>query len=119
MLYSIKEYSFDVGIRTNFAPDHLNRHPSMQEYFNAKQQLFAHSTINYTTTDIYEKLTEQAIKDKTHIYNQEYDLTTTHIFVIRYHHCEWNEIILVIILSKAKNLMSESWMTILKKLYLP
>ncbi len=77
MLYPIKKYHFDIGIWTNFAPDHLNRHPSMQEYFNAKQQLFVHSDINYTTQEVYEKLTE-AVKEKTHIYNQQYDLTTTH-----------------------------------------
>lgn len=77
MLYPIKQYHFDIWIWTNFAPDHLNWHPSMDEYFNAKQQLFVHSDINYTTQEVFEKLT-QAIKEKTYIYNQQYDLTTTH-----------------------------------------
>lgn len=77
MLYPIKRYHFDIGVRTNFAPDHLNWHPNMQEYFNAKQQLFVNSDINYTTSEVFEQLT-QSVKDKTHIYNQQYDLSTTH-----------------------------------------
>ena len=76
MLYPIKRYHFDIGIRTNFAPDHLNWHPNMPEYFNAKQQLFVHSDICYTTSEVFEQLTP-TVKEKTHIYTQTYDLSAT------------------------------------------
>lgn len=76
MLYATKKYHFDIWIRTNFAPDHLNWHPTLQEYFAAKQQLFVNSDICYTTQEIYEQL-DKAVQAKTKIYNMSYDLNST------------------------------------------
>ena len=77
MLYPIKQYHFDIGIWTNFATDHLNWHPNMQEYFNAKQQMFVHADVCYTSQEVYNQLSTE-IQPKTHIYPTMYDLSTTH-----------------------------------------
>lgn len=77
MLYPTKKYNFTVGVRTNFAPDHLNWHPNMDEYFAAKQRLIEGSHIAFTTQEIFDRLTP-ALHAKTHIYNQTYDLSQTH-----------------------------------------
>lgn len=77
MLYPIKQYHFDIGIWTNFATDHLNWHPTMTEYFNAKQQMFVHADVCYTSQEVYSQLSP-AIQPKTHIYPISYDLSTTH-----------------------------------------
>ncbi len=77
MLYPVKEYSFTIWIRTNFATDHLNWHPNMQAYFNAKQNLFRHSKKGYTNQAVYENLDENN-KVKSQIYSTNYDLSQTH-----------------------------------------
>lgn len=77
MLYPTKKYHFDIGVRTNFAPDHLNRHPSLDEYFRAKQQLIALSDRAFVDSNVYSKLDSTSVP-KSQIYPTEYDLTTTH-----------------------------------------
>jgi UDP-N-acetylmuramoylalanine--D-glutamate ligase len=77
MLYPTKMYLFDCAVWTNFAPDHLNRHPSMDEYFAAKQRLFIGSKANFTSQDIFDKLLP-ALQSKTHMYGEDYDLSKTH-----------------------------------------
>lgn len=49
----------------------------MQEYFNAKQQLFVNSDSCFTSQEVYNQL-DQSVKVKTKIYPTSYDLTTTH-----------------------------------------
>jgi len=77
MLYPTKKYHFDIGVRTNFAPDHLNRHPSLDEYFRAKEQLIALSNRSFVDSNVYSKL-DSTSTPKSQIYPTEYDLTTTH-----------------------------------------
>jgi hypothetical protein len=48
----------------------------MQEYFNAKQQLFIHSNVCYTTSEVYNQLA-QIVTGKTKIYETIYDLSIT------------------------------------------
>lgn len=77
MLYPTKSYHFNIWIWTNFATDHLNWHPTMSEYFDAKKHLFKFADICYTCTDVYNQL-EPVIQKKTHIYDATYDLSSTH-----------------------------------------
>jgi UDP-N-acetylmuramoylalanine--D-glutamate ligase len=76
MLYPTKEYNFAIGLWTNFAPDHLNRHPSMDEYFAAKQQLVARSTQAFVNKVIMEKLSSP-LREKSNVYPTTYDLSGT------------------------------------------
>lgn len=77
MLYPTKKYHFNVGIWTNFAPDHLNWHPNMSEYFAAKQRLLVCSDMCFTTQEIFDHLSP-TVKEKTSIYYTTYNLDTTH-----------------------------------------
>lgn len=77
MLYPTKQFHFNCGIRTNFATDHLNWHPNMDEYFTAKQRMINLSNHAYTSQDIFEKLTHD-LQEKTEIYPTTYDLHKTH-----------------------------------------
>ncbi len=77
MLYPTKKYHFNIGIRTNFAPDHLNWHPTMEEYFAAKQRLFENSDIAFTNHEVFDRLSP-LVQQKTQIYPNHYDLSTTH-----------------------------------------
>lgn len=76
MLYALKEYAFDVWIWTNFAPDHLNRHPTLDEYFVAKQHLIEHSAIAFVNQPIHDALATE-LHEKTTVYNTVYDITKT------------------------------------------
>ena len=77
MLYPTKQFHFNCGIRTNFATDHLNWHPNMDEYFSAKQRMINLSTHAYTSEDIFERLTHD-LQEKTEKYPTRYDLGKTH-----------------------------------------
>jgi UDP-N-acetylmuramoylalanine--D-glutamate ligase len=76
MLYPTKKYHFDIGVWTNFAPDHLNWHPDMGEYFAAKQKIITQSDLAYTSKTIFEQLSPE-LQHKTRIYATSYDLSTT------------------------------------------
>ncbi|MEI7478354.1 MAG: Mur ligase family protein [bacterium] len=52
MLYPMHEYQFTVGVWTNFAPDHLNWHTDMKQYFAAKQHLIANSQVSFVHNSI-------------------------------------------------------------------
>lgn len=77
MLYPTKQFHFNIGVWTNFATDHLNWHPNMDEYFSAKQRMISLSTHAYASADIFEKLTHD-LQEKTEIYPTTYDLHKTH-----------------------------------------
>lgn len=77
MLYPTKQFHFNVSIRTNFATDHLNWHPNMDEYFNAKQNIVKLSNHTYMTEDIY-KIIKKDLQEKTSIYPTDYNLKETH-----------------------------------------
>ncbi len=77
MLYPTKKYHFNVGIWTNFAPDHLNWHPNMDEYFAAKQRLLEGSDICFTTQEIFDRLSP-TVQEKTTTYRTTYNLDATH-----------------------------------------
>lgn len=44
MSYNIKTFQSTHSIFTNFETDHLNWHPDLQDYFDAKIRLFEHTT---------------------------------------------------------------------------
>ncbi len=44
MSFAIKKYQSDYSIFTNFKPDHLNWHTSLQSYLDAKMNLMKHTT---------------------------------------------------------------------------
>lgn len=43
MAYHIRTFYSDNAILTNLHPDHLDWHHDMAEYYNAKQNLLAHT----------------------------------------------------------------------------
>jgi UDP-N-acetylmuramoylalanine--D-glutamate ligase len=43
MLHHTQNFHFDFGIRTNFSPDHLDRHADLAEYFAAKARIITHT----------------------------------------------------------------------------
>lgn len=44
MSYNITSFQSTHSIFTNFETDHLNWHPNLQDYFDAKMRLFQHTT---------------------------------------------------------------------------
>ncbi|MDD5376943.1 MAG: UDP-N-acetylmuramoyl-L-alanine--D-glutamate ligase [Candidatus Gracilibacteria bacterium] len=44
MSYNIRTFRSTHSIFTNFETDHLNWHPDLEDYFNAKMRLFEHTT---------------------------------------------------------------------------
>ncbi|MDP2103772.1 MAG: UDP-N-acetylmuramoyl-L-alanine--D-glutamate ligase, partial [Candidatus Gracilibacteria bacterium] len=44
MAYNIRKFHSTHSIFTNFETDHLNWHPNLQDYFDAKMRLFQHTT---------------------------------------------------------------------------
>lgn len=44
MSYNIRSFRSTHSIFTNFETDHLNWHPDLQDYFDAKMRLFEHTT---------------------------------------------------------------------------
>ena len=44
MSYNIKTFRSTHSIFTNFETDHLNWHPDLQDYFNAKMRVFENTT---------------------------------------------------------------------------
>lgn len=77
MLYPTKVFHFDIGIWTNFATDHLNWHPTMDEYFKAKQRIVELANHAYITQNIYDTLS-QGLQAKAEVYATNYDLSKTH-----------------------------------------
>jgi UDP-N-acetylmuramoylalanine--D-glutamate ligase len=45
-LETISQFRPEVAVWMNFAPDHLDRHPTLDAYFNAKARLFENQTVN-------------------------------------------------------------------------
>ena len=50
-LYRVHGIEFEVGVYTNLTPDHLDFHPSMDEYAKAKSLLFASSRYSVINSD--------------------------------------------------------------------
>lgn len=55
MCYQIKQFQSDYSIITNLAPDHLNRHPDLDDYYQTKIRLFDHT--------IYACITNKEVAD--------------------------------------------------------
>lgn len=74
MGYNIKNFKFYSSIWSNFEKDHLNWHPNMQEYFNAKLNVIK-NTLNkwYVNHKILPNISLPNIKAF-----DEYDISQTH-----------------------------------------
>lgn len=63
----------EIAIFTNFAPDHLDWHASMEEYFDSKSRLLTHSHNQLVHESVRENIVQEGIKEwgKTYWYSGE------------------------------------------------
>jgi len=55
MAYNLKKLKFLASIWTNFAPDHLDWHKDLQEYFQSKQKLLKNSALYFPKFVLWRK----------------------------------------------------------------
>lgn len=73
MCYNLKKMPFDYSIWTNFEKDHLNWHPNMKEYFEAKKNLITNTVeTSYVHPDIITKINLPNVKAFSNNYNLEW-----------------------------------------------
>jgi UDP-N-acetylmuramoylalanine--D-glutamate ligase len=69
-LESIKRFKPDISVFLNFAPDHLDRHRSMEEYFEAKLRIFENQTQeDYAVINADDKRLEEYFLNAGYIYH--------------------------------------------------
>jgi UDP-N-acetylmuramoylalanine-D-glutamate ligase len=67
MAYNIKKFKSDYGIFTNFELDHLNWHKDMQDYLDAKLNIFKNTTKkSIINNQVFQKTKELGLKIKLH-----------------------------------------------------
>ena len=70
MAYNIKTFQSTHSIFTNFETDHLNWHPNLQDYFDAKIRLFEHTTgISCINEQVFKRAKEFSLKISKNIPN--------------------------------------------------
>lgn len=68
MAYNIRTFRSTHSIFTNFETDHLNWHPDLQDYFDAKMRLFQHTTgISCINEQVFSRAEESGLKLPTDI----------------------------------------------------
>ncbi|HMT27408.1 MAG TPA: UDP-N-acetylmuramoyl-L-alanine--D-glutamate ligase [Candidatus Absconditabacterales bacterium] len=77
MLYQVKNFWFDYSVFLNFSPDHLNRHPHLEDYFATKENILKYTKKQARTNpEIRSKLSSD-LQQKTKQYTSEFDLSKT------------------------------------------
>jgi UDP-N-acetylmuramoylalanine-D-glutamate ligase len=62
MLWKLENFTFDVGILLNIAPDHIDRHGSMREYLQAKVNILINSKVAITNAEIKENILKDQMR---------------------------------------------------------
>lgn len=77
MSYNLKQTKFNYSIWTNFEKDHLNWHPNMQEYFNAKLNLLKQTqNQSFINPKLWDRINLQNIT----FFDTNYNLQDTNFF---------------------------------------
>ncbi|MDD5197732.1 MAG: UDP-N-acetylmuramoyl-L-alanine--D-glutamate ligase [Candidatus Gracilibacteria bacterium] len=70
MSYNIGSFKSTHSIFTNFETDHLNWHPNIQDYFDAKMRLFEHTTgVSIINEQVFSRAKEFGLRLPTNIPN--------------------------------------------------
>ena len=70
MAYNIRAFKSTHSIFTNFETDHLNWHPNLQDYFDAKMRLFEYTTgTSIINEQVFSRAKELELKTSTDIPN--------------------------------------------------
>lgn len=77
MLYQLKDFDFDYSILTNIQTDHLDRHPDIQDYTQAKLNIIKYTDQKAFTTQEVFNILPTNLQQKIQIFNNNYNLKET------------------------------------------